>query len=316
MKLQWMALGFVCVWLQTSAPAVDVRVVDRPLVSRLLLGKSPSRGIAVGYPNQFNAVLDSVTFTPLYTWSGGFLNVDGELRGRGGRACAIGGPRIDLQLPSVPLRLGSETALPASVVFKGYRRNGYEPPTFYAEIDGHRVGLRIWSRARHQVTLEYALPETRKTEAYFLFDPAKKSEVLIEEQHIWSEEKGCFVIPADQKDFRITLDLSARKSVVMESEKVTGKLLYQQYCSACHALDAQKLIGPSFQNLWSSKVTVNAGTRKKEIQVDADYIRRSIQDPQAEIVEGYEAVPMPPFKDLLSPAEIEMLVAFIQGGAK
>ena len=310
-KMPWILLLFLSAG---SVQAVDVLVDDRPLVSRVALQKTPSRGIAVGYPSQFNAVLDSVTFTPLYAWNGGFLNVDGELRGRGGRACSILGPRIDLQLPAMPLRFGAAEQEPKSIVFKGYRRNGYEPPVFLATIDGHSVGLRIVSRVRNQVTLELDLPKGRCAPVYFLTAPLKKSEVIPSPGLTWADGGKYLVIPVSADDASITLDLSHRKSVVMEKEKMTGKLIYQQYCSACHALDDHKLIGPTFKGLWGKKERVRVGGTFKDIQVDADYLRRSILEPQAEIVEGYEAVIMPPFKGLLTPEEINLFIEFIRTG--
>ena len=291
--------------------AADLLVVDRPLVHRVSLQKTPTRGIAVGYPEQFNAVLDSVSFTPLYVWNGGFLNLDGELRGRGGRVCRILGPRIDLQLPKAPLRFGNAQEMPRTIVFKGYERKGYEPPVFFAEVDGHRVGLRIVQKTRNHVTFSFDLPAKRDA-VFFAVDGLNKSEVLPGPELTWSADKKSLVVPDGVDAFTVSLDLSGRQGVVQKKEKVTGKSLYQQYCSACHALDDHKLIGPSFNGLWGKKETVLANGSPREITVDAAYIRRAILEPQAEVVEGYEAVVMPPFKGILSEEEIELLVQFLQ----
>lgn len=88
-----------------------------------------------------------------------------------------------------------------------------------------------------------------------------------------------------------------------------GKRLYtQQGCQACHTLDGSESIGPSFQGLYGT--TGHEMSDGSTVTVDENYIRESILEPQAQIVEGYPAR-MPSFAHL-SEREVSALVAFIQ----
>ena len=52
-------------------------------------------------------------------------------------------------------------------------------------------------------------------------------------------------------------------------------------CSSCHTTDGTELVGPSLDNVWD-----RAGERT-DLSAE-EYLRESIVDPQAHIVEGYE----------------------------
>jgi cytochrome c oxidase subunit 2 len=80
-------------------------------------------------------------------------------------------------------------------------------------------------------------------------------------------------------------------------------------CLSCHTLDGSKLIGPSFKGIYGKQVTVEADGKEKTLIVNEEYIRRSIHEPNAEIVKGYPNVmPPPPLTD----KEIEEVVAYIK----
>ena len=66
------------------------------------------------------------------------------------------------------------------------------------------------------------------------------------------------------------------------------KVLRSKGCTACHTLDGQDLIGPSFKGIWGRKTTVitNNG-QEKELIVDEAYIRTCVEDPNIEVVKGY-----------------------------
>lgn len=91
-----------------------------------------------------------------------------------------------------------------------------------------------------------------------------------------------------------------------------GKALFAQQtigsvpgCVTCHSLDGSKLVGPSMQGI---------GTRAgSEVQGQSaeQFIHTSIVDPNAHITEGYTAGVMPSFKDALSDAQINDLVAYL-----
>ena len=79
-------------------------------------------------------------------------------------------------------------------------------------------------------------------------------------------------------------------------------------CGSCHGANGQGVdgLGPALQSLLGSQVTLSDGS---VIVVDADYLRLSITDPGAQIVQGY-GLPMPPYR--LDPAEMDSLLALFE----
>lgn len=77
-------------------------------------------------------------------------------------------------------------------------------------------------------------------------------------------------------------------------------------CISCHT-DTSTQIAPTLHGLAGSEVTLEDGST---VTADSAYIRRSITDPSAQIVEGYRAA-MPRFD--LSEEEIDRLVEYVEG---
>lgn len=80
-------------------------------------------------------------------------------------------------------------------------------------------------------------------------------------------------------------------------------------CLACHSVDGSKGVGPSWQGLYDSTVTLADGS---SIKVDEGYLKDSILNPGARIVKGYAAV-MPAFTP--TDQELNALIAFIKSKA-
>ncbi len=76
-------------------------------------------------------------------------------------------------------------------------------------------------------------------------------------------------------------------------------------CVACHGAEGQGTVGPGWQGLLGSTVTLADGTT---ITADEEYIRRSIVSPDADVVAGF-TIDMPEVE--LTPGEVDALVAFI-----
>jgi cytochrome c oxidase subunit II len=89
-------------------------------------------------------------------------------------------------------------------------------------------------------------------------------------------------------------------------------LLRKNGCLACHSLDGSKIVGPTFKGLYGRKVQVQ--TDKGEITEDAtdDYIKRSILDPNAEIVNGFNKGLMQSYKDILSNQDINSILTYFK----
>lgn len=92
-----------------------------------------------------------------------------------------------------------------------------------------------------------------------------------------------------------------------------GKLLVQgKGCIACHSLDGSKLVGPSFKGIFGHKATVKTSGKDREITVNEEYIKRSILEPQADIVKGFESAQMVSYKGQLSDDEIKEITEYIK----
>lgn len=77
-------------------------------------------------------------------------------------------------------------------------------------------------------------------------------------------------------------------------------------CAACHGQDGEGGIGPAWTGLAGSEVELDDGTT---IVADDTYLRRSIEDPSADVVADF-AVQMP--ENGLSSEEIDAVIAYIR----
>lgn len=86
------------------------------------------------------------------------------------------------------------------------------------------------------------------------------------------------------------------------------QLFSQRACNTCHTIDGAPMVGPTFKNLYGHTVTLEGGS---SVTADENYIRRSILEPKAEIVSGFQPV-MPTYQGLLNDRDIDALVAYIK----
>lgn len=112
--------------------------------------------------------------------------------------------------------------------------------------------------------------------------------------------------------------LAATKPYFEFSKDDAGRVLYQNFCAACHSLNDTKLVGPTFTGLAGAKVKVRdpATGKTSEVKATADYLRQSILEPNALLVEGYPENLMPPIGAILTPAQIDSLVDYIVKASK
>lgn len=94
--------------------------------------------------------------------------------------------------------------------------------------------------------------------------------------------------------------------------KIDGnKLAEEKGCLGCHSLDGSPSVGPTFKGIMGRRETVVTNGSEHAIIVDDDYLRRSILDPKADVVKGFQPI-MPNFGNLKK-EEIESLVEFVKG---
>jgi cytochrome c oxidase subunit 2 len=90
--------------------------------------------------------------------------------------------------------------------------------------------------------------------------------------------------------------------------RVNGEALFTQYnCMSCHGSWA-----PTMAGLYMSPVKLSDG---RTVVADDTYLRRSILDPGADIVDGYQAnstVLMPTFRGTLTEEQIDEIVEYIK----
>ena len=90
------------------------------------------------------------------------------------------------------------------------------------------------------------------------------------------------------------------------------KLLEKNGCIACHSLDGSKVVGPSFKGIYGNMRNINTNGNKNEIKADDAYIKTSIIEPDAQIVDGYPKGLMKSYKGLISDTEIEQITQYLK----
>lgn len=87
------------------------------------------------------------------------------------------------------------------------------------------------------------------------------------------------------------------------------QLVEQNACTACHSTDGTRLTGPTWQGTFGSEEPLSDGTT---VTVDENYLRESILEPNARIVEGFQAGMMPTYQGQLSDEQINAIIEYIK----
>ena len=85
-----------------------------------------------------------------------------------------------------------------------------------------------------------------------------------------------------------------------------------QGCMACHSTDGSKIVGPTYVNLFGKQEVVTRNGAEVIITVDEEYIKRSIFDPNADIVKGYPKGLMQSYKGKISDADIAKIIEYLK----
>jgi cytochrome c oxidase subunit 2 len=85
-----------------------------------------------------------------------------------------------------------------------------------------------------------------------------------------------------------------------------------QGCYACHSTDGSKILGPTFLKLFGEKQVVVKDGKEVTITVDEEYIKKSIYDPNSEIVKGYPRDLMQSYKETLNDADIAKIIEYLK----
>ncbi|QEM69293.1 cytochrome c oxidase subunit II [Geobacter sp. FeAm09] len=96
-------------------------------------------------------------------------------------------------------------------------------------------------------------------------------------------------------------------------EPAGHELLEKHGCLGCHSLDGRPGIGPTFKGIWGRSTTVMSNGRERRITVDEAYLRRSLLEPNADVVKGFQPI-MPPFAGVLKEGEIKAIIGYLRSG--
>jgi cytochrome c oxidase subunit 2 len=114
-----------------------------------------------------------------------------------------------------------------------------------------------------------------------------------------------------EKEFAEWLEHGSGTGGSEKGEHIDGKKLAQDKgCLGCHSLDGSPGVGPSFKGIMGrSEVVVTTGT-ERSIAVDTEYLKKSIVEPQTDIVKGFPPI-MPTNADLTA-EQVSALIEFIK----
>lgn len=121
------------------------------------------------------------------------------------------------------------------------------------------------------------------------------------------EFKRWYFGPEDGPPPRVELVQTPRTAGDSDSPGLA--VLKNRGCTTCHSLDGSAAVGPTFLGIFGRRdVLVQEGS-ERSFTADEAYLRRAIQDPQAEIVKGYPpTMPASPLTD----RELEEVLAYLR----
>ena len=89
-----------------------------------------------------------------------------------------------------------------------------------------------------------------------------------------------------------------------------GDRLYKMHCAGCHNINGVAATGPALNLIWGTEEKLIDGTT---VKVDENYVRKSILEPNLNVVAGYGPVSkMQTFQDRLDDGDINSVIAFLK----
>lgn len=83
-------------------------------------------------------------------------------------------------------------------------------------------------------------------------------------------------------------------------------------CLTCHSLDGSKIIGPTFKGLYGTKRTVITDQGEKQVDAFDDYIKRSVVEPNAEVVKGFNKGLMQSYATVIKGEDLDKIVDYLK----
>ena len=117
-----------------------------------------------------------------------------------------------------------------------------------------------------------------------------------------------YVIAMEPAEFQAWLQSGQAGGLPPVSPAAAGEALFQaQGCVSCHAAGTGQR-GPQLAGLFGTTVHFEDGGTSV---ADENYLRESILEPQAHLVQGYQAI-MPTYQGLLSEENVMQLIAYLK----
>jgi cytochrome c oxidase subunit 2 len=88
------------------------------------------------------------------------------------------------------------------------------------------------------------------------------------------------------------------------------KLYNEKGCVACHSIDGSLKVGPSWKGIYGKSEVMSDGSK---VDVDENYIRESILNPNAKIVKSFSSGVMPSFQGQMTEEQLNAIIEFIKG---
>jgi cytochrome c oxidase subunit 2 len=71
-------------------------------------------------------------------------------------------------------------------------------------------------------------------------------------------------------------------------------------------------VGPSYLGGWGGTRVVITDREEREVAVDEEYIKRSIYEPNADVVEGYNRGLMLSYEGMVTEQEIDLIIEYLK----
>ena len=113
-------------------------------------------------------------------------------------------------------------------------------------------------------------------------------------------------VPFDE--YKTWLDEAGLGGEDIPLPELGAKAFVSKACQTCHNLDGTPGIGPPLNNIFNKQEVMASG---ETITVDENYLRESLLNPAAKVVNGYQPI-MPSYQGLLKDREIDALIEYIK----
>lgn len=130
----------------------------------------------------------------------------------------------------------------------------------------------------------------------------------------WLAEKVSAQPVSDSTATRNMMEVTKTEQAERKQEREIPRgfaLLNDYGCTACHTMDGTPMVGASFKGLFGKKQIVITNGKERRITVDEAYFKKSIRQPEADIVKGYDPI-MPEPDEEITAEDINEMIAYIK----